>query len=116
MRTQTLLAQLLARIIPLYPTLIRANHAHLSEFCTSVLWGTSSTTASAPFIKTVSSLYAVLHFTGGKAGASSLWRKSFDELLTFASGSLHAMRTHTVNGKPYLSKDYEAALRMHQQA
>jgi hypothetical protein len=100
-----LLAQLLARIIPLYPTLIRANHAHLSEFCTSILWGTSSTTASGPLVKAVSSLYAVLHFTGGKAGASSLWRKSFDELLTFASGSLHAMRTHTVSGKWSLSKD-----------
>jgi hypothetical protein len=110
MRVQTLLAQLLVRIIPLYPTLIRANHAHLSEFCTSVLWGTS-TTASAPFVKAVSSLYAVLHFTGGKAGASSLWRKSFDELLTFASGSLHAMRTHTVNGKSSLSKDDDVELK-----
>jgi hypothetical protein len=40
-----------------------------------------------------SRLYSVLAATGGKVGATSLWRKSVDEILSIGWASLHAIRT-----------------------
>ena len=39
-----------------------------------------------------SRLYSVLAATGGKVGATSLWRKSVDEILSIGWASLHAVR------------------------
>jgi len=55
--------------------------------------GSSPTIIGDSVLESASRLYSVLHFTSGKVGASSLWRKSVDETLTFAWGAFLALRT-----------------------
>jgi hypothetical protein len=93
----------LTHLIPLYPTLIRTHHTQLAEISTAILFGTYIAPASGNLLKSASGLHAALHFTGGKAGAGSLWRKSMDNLLSLAFDSLHGLRTTVARGRASIS-------------
>jgi hypothetical protein len=71
----------LATLIPLYPTLNRPYHAALSTLALRFLNGSAPEPTEATLLHAASSLYATLHYTGGKVGSSNLWRKSVDETI-----------------------------------
>jgi hypothetical protein len=83
----------LARLIPLYPSLHRAQHAGLQSLSLKFLNGAVHSSTDPGLLEAASRLYSVLHFTGGKVGAVNLWRKSVDETLTFAWSAFLSLRT-----------------------
>ncbi|KAF9006544.1 rRNA processing/ribosome biogenesis-domain-containing protein [Cyathus striatus] len=83
----------LHRLVPVYPAAHRASHSALSKLALIHLNGNTSGTSQRSLVEACSALYCVLHFTGGKVGASGLWRNSFDETLNFGWSSFLALRT-----------------------
>ena len=83
----------LAHLVPLYPTLHRAQASTLSSAALRYLNGSAPRPTPRPLLEAASGLYAVLHHTGGKVGAATHWRKSVDETIAFAWGALHNLRT-----------------------
>ncbi|KAF9012654.1 rRNA processing/ribosome biogenesis-domain-containing protein [Cyathus striatus] len=83
----------LHRLVPVYPAAHRASHSALSKLALIHLSGDTSGTSQRSLVEACSALYCVLHFTGGKVGASGLWRNSFDETLDFGWNSFLALRT-----------------------
>ncbi|OBZ65680.1 hypothetical protein A0H81_14314 [Grifola frondosa] len=79
--------------MPLYPTLHRALYGALSNLALKYLNGSAPSPTPQALVDTSSGLYAVLHLTGGKVGATNLWRKSLDDTLGFAWGAFSQMRT-----------------------
>ena len=90
---QLLSLAVLARLIPLYPTLHRPQHTALQSLCLKFLNGSVPRPTDAALLEAASRLYSVLHFTGGKVGAVNLWRKSLDETLAFTRSALLSLRT-----------------------
>lgn len=96
---QVLFLGSLTRIVPLYPTLVRAYFGPLSEVSMAFLLNSSNAPSSKKLLRAASDLHAVLHFTGGKTGAGALWRKLLEDLITLALGSLHGLRTTVMRGR-----------------
>lgn len=92
--------EVLAVIVPAYPSLHRQLSSPLSALSLSFLNGTPATTPTA-IASSASKLHACLHTTGGKVGGAALWRKSVEETLVFCSTAVTALRTSFVaEGKP----------------
>ena len=92
-QTQVVALEALAHLVPLYPTLHRAQLNALSSVALRYLNGSAPRPTSPALLEAASRLYAVLHHTGGKVGAATHWRKSVDETIAFAWGALHNLRT-----------------------
>ncbi|KAG6868167.1 hypothetical protein C0993_006835 [Termitomyces sp. T159_Od127] len=90
---RVLILTTLARLVPLYPTLYRQSHAALSTLVLCFLNGSAPNPTNDSLLKSASRLYTALHFTGGKVGAASLWRKSLDETLIFGWNAFLALRS-----------------------
>jgi len=90
---QILSVSVLTKLIPLYPTLHRAQHAALQSLSLKFLNGSVPRPTDSTLLDAASRLYSVLHFTGGKVGAVSLWRKSLDETFAFAQSAFMNLRT-----------------------
>ncbi|KAK7060454.1 hypothetical protein VNI00_001219 [Paramarasmius palmivorus] len=82
----------LTRLIPLYPNVHRANYASLSSITLHLL-SEQPDHVTTQLMKPASELYSVLHLTGGKVGAATLWRKALDERTAAAWAALSALRT-----------------------
>lgn len=89
---QLLALDSLTHLVPLYPTLHRSLHTSLSSLTLKFLNGSSPKPTPTPLVEAASRLYSTLHVTGGKVGASNLWRKSLDDTLAFAWGAFLNMR------------------------
>ncbi|KAL6305864.1 hypothetical protein BKA93DRAFT_824657 [Sparassis latifolia] len=83
----------LAHLIPLYPTLHRALQNSLNTLALRYLNGSAPKPTPGPLLEVASRLYSVLPTTGGKVGASNIWRKSIDDTLVFAWTALTSIRT-----------------------
>lgn len=83
----------LTRVLPLYPTLHRALHPQLSTICLQLLDGSPVVPLSSETIDSASRLYAILHHTGGKVAAATLWRKAVDDTIMFAMAAFRSLRT-----------------------
>ncbi|KAK1233310.1 hypothetical protein PQX77_003536 [Marasmius sp. AFHP31] len=98
MEVKVLALKTMTRLIPIYPNIHRANHASLSALTLRILLETHghvSRTLSGP----AAELHAVLHLTGGKVGAATLWRKSVDERLADAWTAFGGLRTTFGDGQ-----------------
>ncbi|KAI0650589.1 rRNA processing/ribosome biogenesis-domain-containing protein [Trametes meyenii] len=83
----------LAHIVSLYPSLCRPLHAALSNTALRHLNGSSPNPTPDAMVEACSRLYCVLPLTGGKVGATGLWRKSLDDTIAFAWGALIQLRS-----------------------
>lgn len=83
----------LTHLIPLYPTLHRAQHAAMHALTLKLLNGSTPLPTDTLLLQSASGLYSVLHHTGGKVGAVNLWRKSVDDTLAFSRTALECLRT-----------------------
>lgn len=90
---------ILTVVVPLYPTLHRQLHVPLSTVTLKLLDGSAFSTPIR-IVNSACRLHACLHATGGKVGASGLWRKSLDETIGFCVTALSSLRTTTLaNGE-----------------
>jgi hypothetical protein len=87
----------LADLVPLYPTLHKASYPALSSLALRFLDGHPHTPIPSSLLNIASRLYCVIHVTGGKVGASTLWRKSLDETVKLGTNAFWCLRT-TFNG------------------
>ena len=83
----------LTRVLPLYPTLHRGVHSQLLTICLRLLDGSPAVPISSETIDSASRLYAMLHHTGGKVAAATLWRKAVDDTILFAMAAFRSLRT-----------------------
>ncbi|KAG1833458.1 rRNA processing/ribosome biogenesis-domain-containing protein, partial [Suillus variegatus] len=68
-------------MVVLYPSLNRALSSSITNVCHQILNGSAPQRMNKLLLHKAASLYAVLHYTGGKVGAANLWKKSVDETL-----------------------------------
>jgi len=78
----------LSQLVSLFPSSHKQLHASLSALTLKHLNGSSPAPSPGKLVIAASKLYAVLPCTGGKVGASNLWRKSVDETLEFTQSAL----------------------------
>ncbi|KAJ3575808.1 hypothetical protein NP233_g842 [Leucocoprinus birnbaumii] len=90
----------LVNLIPLYPTLHKASYPALSGLALRFLDGQPHAPVSQDLLSAASRLYSVIHVTGGKVGASSLWRKTLEETLNFGTNAFWSLRTTFVGQPP----------------
>ncbi|KAF9453001.1 hypothetical protein P691DRAFT_802381 [Macrolepiota fuliginosa MF-IS2] len=83
----------LVNLVPLYPTLCKASYPTLSNLALRFLDGNPHTPVPFEVLSAASRLYSIIHVTGGKVGASSLWRKTLDETLVFGTSAFWSLRT-----------------------
>jgi len=83
----------LVNLISLYPTLHKTSYPALSSLALRFLDGNSYAPVSRNLLDAASRLYSAIHVTGGKLGASSLWRKTLDETLAFGMNAFWSLRT-----------------------
>ncbi|KAK0231019.1 rRNA processing/ribosome biogenesis-domain-containing protein [Armillaria fumosa] len=107
---KVLLLNTLARIIPLYPNAHRSSHSVLSSLCLQYLNGSAPLPTSMVLLRSSSRLYAVLPATGGKVGASNLWKKTVEEALTFGWAAFSNLRTSFSEGPVSRSEDAHIAV------
>ena len=89
---QVLCLETLSQLVSLFPSSHKQLHTSLSALTLKHLNGSSPAPFSNKLVTAASKLYAVLPCTGGKVGASNLWRKSVDETLEFTQGALSWLR------------------------
>jgi len=92
-RLEVLCLETLSQLVLLFPSSHKQLHMSLSALTLKHLNGSSPAPSSKKLVTAASKLYAVLPCTGGKVGASNLWRKSIDETLEFAQGALSWLKT-----------------------
>lgn len=92
-RLQLLVLNALTELIPLYPSLHRALQQQISALTLKCLNGSTPRPTSSDLLEAASSLYSVLHLTGGKVGGTSYWRKSLEDTLAFAWDAFHRLRS-----------------------
>ncbi|KAG7449000.1 uncharacterized protein BT62DRAFT_979095 [Guyanagaster necrorhizus] len=95
---KVLLLNTLARVVPLYPNAHRSSHSALSGLCLKYLNGSAPLPTSVTLLRSSSRLYAVLPATGGKVGASNLWKKTVEETLTFGWTAFSSLRSSFSEG------------------
>jgi len=83
----------LVNLVTLYPTLHKPSYPALSSLALRFLDGNPYAPVSRDLLDAASRLYSVIHVTGGKVGASSLWRKTLDETLAFGMNAFWSLRT-----------------------
>ncbi|KAI0082414.1 hypothetical protein K474DRAFT_1655179 [Panus rudis PR-1116 ss-1] len=83
----------LSHLVPLYPTLHRALHGSLSSFSLKYLNGSVPQPIPPSLLRSACELYCLLHYTGGKVGATTQWRKAVDDSIAFAWGTFISLRT-----------------------
>lgn len=89
---KVLCLDVLATVVPLYPTLHRQLTSSLSTTSLNLLNGTANATSEA-IVSSASRLHARLHTTGGKVGGAALWRKNVEETTAFCHTALAGLRT-----------------------
>lgn len=77
----------------IYPNAHRATFGNLSALALSFLNGSYPIQTAAPVMEAAARLYSILHLTGGKVGAASLWRKALDDTLAFGWEAFFGLRT-----------------------
>ncbi|KAG1906992.1 rRNA processing/ribosome biogenesis-domain-containing protein [Suillus fuscotomentosus] len=85
-------------MVVLYPSLNRALSSSITNVCHQLLNGSAPQRTNKLLLHKAASLYAVLHYTGGKVGAGNLWKKSVDETLQCLWTASMGLRT-TFPGK-----------------
>ncbi|PBL02302.1 hypothetical protein ARMGADRAFT_1042114 [Armillaria gallica] len=105
-----LLLNTLARIIPLYPNAHRSSHSALSSLCLQYLNGSAPLPTPMVLLRSSSRLYAVLPATGGKVGASNLWKKTVEETLTFGWAVFSSLRSSFSEGPVSQNEDPHLAI------
>jgi hypothetical protein len=88
---------LLARLIPHYPTLHRSLHTPIASYALRFLDGSTMSPASQLLLDAASNLYSTLQVIGGRVNAGAIWRKSLDEAVSFTLTAFYGLRT-TFNG------------------
>ena len=95
---EVLCFETLSQLVLLFPSSHKQLHASLSALTLKHLNGSSPAPSSKKLVAAASKLYAALPCTGGKVGASNLWRKSVDETLEFTQSALSWLRKPDVQG------------------
>ncbi|KAG0709826.1 rRNA processing/ribosome biogenesis-domain-containing protein [Suillus ampliporus] len=90
---KALVMDTLKDMVILYPSLNRALSPSITDMCHRILNGSAPQRTNKLLLHSAASLYAVLHYTGGKVGAVNLWKKSVDETLQCLWASLMGLRT-----------------------
>lgn len=85
---EVLCLETLSQLVSLFPSSHKQLHASLSALTLKYLNGSSPAPSPMKLVTASSKLYATLPCTGGKVGASNLWRKSVDETLEFTQEAL----------------------------
>ncbi|KAG1755494.1 rRNA processing/ribosome biogenesis-domain-containing protein [Suillus lakei] len=80
-------------MVILYPSLNRASSSSITNMCHQILNGSTPQRTNKALLHNAASLYAVLHYTGGKVGAANLWKKSVDETLQCLWAASMGLRT-----------------------
>lgn len=88
MHFQVLCLETLTQLVLLFPSSHKQHHASLSALSLKHLNGSSPAPSPGKLTSAASKLYSILPCTGGKVGASGLWRKSVDETLEFTQSAL----------------------------
>lgn len=101
-RCQALAMDTLKDMVVLYPSLNRALSSSITNVCHQILNGSAPQRMNKLLLHKAASLYAVLHYTGGKVGAANLWKKSVDETLQCLWTASTGLRT-TFPGKALVS-------------
>lgn len=99
MTFQNVVLTTLARLVAVFPTLLRPLHTQLSALSLRFLQGRYPTPQSAVLAAAASELHSVLHLTGGKVGGANLWKKNVDEALLAANAHLSELRSTYTNSK-----------------
>ncbi|KAI0346803.1 hypothetical protein BDW22DRAFT_1386488 [Trametopsis cervina] len=90
---QTLCLKTLAHLLVNYPTLHRPLQQSLSSTVLRYLNGSSPKPVPHVLLEASSTLYSVLHHTGGKVGAAAQWRKSLGDTLQFSWNAFTKLRS-----------------------
>ncbi|KAF8917822.1 rRNA processing/ribosome biogenesis-domain-containing protein [Mucidula mucida] len=88
-----LLLRTLTKTVSLYSNIHRSSHALLSTLCLKFLNGHAPTPTHADVLQAASRLYATLPVTGGKVGATNLWKKCLDDTLAFGWDALSLLQS-----------------------
>lgn len=88
----------ITRLVPIYPNIHRASHGGLSAITLKMLFDAPSQSTKV-LGDYAAELHAVLHLTGGRVGAATLWRKSMDERLADAWAAFGRLRTSFSDGQ-----------------
>jgi len=83
----------LIELVPIYPSLHRAQNNSLSAICLRIIDTSSLGACNKVIIAHGARLLSVLHFTGGKVGAASLWRKALEDMIGSTWTAFAALRT-----------------------
>ena len=107
-RLKVLCLETLSQLVLLFPSSHKQLHASLSALTLKHLNGSSPAPSSIRLVAAASKLYAVLPCTGGKVGASNLWRKSVDETLEFTQDALSWLKAdfQGVDSLTWAHRDY----------
>jgi len=79
--------------MPIYPNAHRPAFANLNSLALGFLNGSYPRPNPTPVMEAASRLFSILHLTGGKVGAATLWRKALDDTLAFGWDAYAAVRT-----------------------
>jgi hypothetical protein len=101
-RCQALAIDTLKDMVLLYPSLLRALSSSITDMCHRILNGSAPQRTNTLLLHSAASLYAALHYTGGKVGAANLWKKSVDETLQCLWAALMGLRTTFPGRSPIL--------------
>ncbi|KAF9028466.1 hypothetical protein BDZ89DRAFT_1066113 [Hymenopellis radicata] len=88
-----LLLRTLTKTVSSYSSIHRSSHALLSTLCLKFLDGHAPTPTHADVLQAASRLYATLPATGGKVGATNLWKKCLDDTLAFGWNALSLLQS-----------------------
>ncbi|KAG7096761.1 hypothetical protein E1B28_004173 [Marasmius oreades] len=95
---KALVLKTITRLVPIYPNIHRASHGGLSAITLNMLFDAPSQSTKV-LGDYAAELHAVLHLTGGRVGAATLWRKSMDERLADAWAAFGRLRTSFSDGQ-----------------
>ncbi|TFL00553.1 rRNA processing/ribosome biogenesis-domain-containing protein [Pterulicium gracile] len=90
---QVLIMDAMRRLLKTYPTLLKPSYQSISALTLKHLNGGSPTPVHPSLLDSASKLFASLHYTGGKAGSSSLWKTNIEETVRLARTALAEIRT-----------------------
>lgn len=85
--------QTLSTLVLLYPNIHKASYSNISSMVLRLLSGQLQSSSNVSLFRSASQLFSVLHVTGGKVGAATLWRKSVDETLELGWNTYSLLRT-----------------------
>lgn len=103
-KLKVLCLETLTQMVLLLPSPHKQLHSPLSALALRHLNGSSPAPSPKELVIVASKLYAVLPGTGGKVGASNMWKKSVDETLEFTQNALSWLRADS-QGNPSSQED-----------